>query len=62
MDFDDKARCDRFLAAMKAENEAASKPGGSVILPARYRRHRESHPKGLRYRLKPITAFGALQI
>ena len=33
MDFGDKARCDRFLAAMKAENVPASKPGGSVILP-----------------------------
>lgn len=33
MDFGTKARCDRFLAAMKAENIGASKPGGSVILP-----------------------------
>ena len=33
LDFGDKARCDRFLAAMKAENVAASKPGGSAILP-----------------------------
>ncbi|MBI3681765.1 MAG: DegT/DnrJ/EryC1/StrS family aminotransferase [Acidobacteria bacterium] len=32
-DFSTKARCDRFLAAMKAENVAASRPGGSVILP-----------------------------
>lgn len=34
LDFGGKARCDRFLAAMKAENVPASKPGGSVILPA----------------------------
>ena len=33
LDFGTKARCDRFLAAMKAENVPASKPGGSVILP-----------------------------
>jgi dTDP-4-amino-4,6-dideoxygalactose transaminase len=33
IDFATKARCDRFLEAMKAENVAASKPGGSVILP-----------------------------
>ena len=33
MDFTTKARCDRFLEAMKAENVAAGKPGGSVILP-----------------------------
>ncbi len=33
LDFGTKARCDRFLAAMKAENVTASKPGGSVILP-----------------------------
>ncbi len=33
VDFGNKSRCDRFLAAMKAENIAASKPGGSVILP-----------------------------
>ena len=33
MDSGTKARCDRFLASMKAENVAASKPGGSVILP-----------------------------
>lgn len=33
LDFGTKARCDKFLAAMKAENVPASKPGGSVILP-----------------------------
>ncbi len=33
LDFGNKSRCDRFLAAMKAENIPASKPGGSVILP-----------------------------
>jgi 8-amino-3,8-dideoxy-alpha-D-manno-octulosonate transaminase len=33
LDFGNKSRCDRFLAAMKAENITASKPGGSVILP-----------------------------
>lgn len=33
IDFLTKERADRFLAAMKAENVAASKPGGSVILP-----------------------------
>lgn len=33
LDFGTKARCDRFLAAMKAENVGASKPGGSVVLP-----------------------------
>jgi len=33
MDFGSKERCDKFLAAMKAENVAASRPGGSVILP-----------------------------
>ena len=33
LDFGTKDRCDRFLAAMKAENIPASKPGGSVILP-----------------------------
>jgi len=32
-DLGSKARCDRFLAAMKAENVTASRPGGSVILP-----------------------------
>jgi len=31
--FDSKARCDRFKAAMKAENVPVSNPGGSVILP-----------------------------
>ena len=31
--FDTKARCDRFRAAMKAENVPASNPGGSAILP-----------------------------
>lgn len=34
MDFGNKARRDRFLAAMKAENVPAGAPGGSVILPA----------------------------
>ena len=33
IDFATKARCDRFLALMKAENITANKPGGSVILP-----------------------------
>jgi len=33
LDFGTKARCDRFVAAMKAENVPATKPGGSVILP-----------------------------
>jgi len=33
MDFGTKARRDRFLAAMKAENVPGSAPGGSVILP-----------------------------
>jgi 8-amino-3,8-dideoxy-alpha-D-manno-octulosonate transaminase len=33
IDFATKDRCDKFLAAMKAENVLASKPGGSVILP-----------------------------
>ncbi|MCC6365563.1 MAG: DegT/DnrJ/EryC1/StrS family aminotransferase [Bryobacterales bacterium] len=33
LDFGAKERCERFLAAMKAENVAASRPGGSVILP-----------------------------
>jgi 8-amino-3,8-dideoxy-alpha-D-manno-octulosonate transaminase len=31
--FDSKATCDRFRAAMKAENVPASLPGGSAILP-----------------------------
>lgn len=33
IDFGTKERCDRFLKAMKAENIAATKPSGSVILP-----------------------------
>jgi 8-amino-3,8-dideoxy-alpha-D-manno-octulosonate transaminase len=33
MDFGNKDRRDRFIAAMKAENVPASAPGGSVILP-----------------------------
>ncbi len=33
MDFQTKARADRFLDLMKAENVLAAKPGGSVILP-----------------------------
>ena len=33
IDFGDKSRRDRFLAAMKAENVPAAGPGGSVILP-----------------------------
>ena len=33
LDLGTKARCDRFVAAMKAENVPATKPGGSVILP-----------------------------
>jgi 8-amino-3,8-dideoxy-alpha-D-manno-octulosonate transaminase len=31
--FPDKARCDRFKEAMKAEGVTASNPGGSVVLP-----------------------------
>ena len=31
--FDSKARCDRFKAAMKAENVPVGNPGGSVVLP-----------------------------
>ena len=31
--FDSKARCDRYIAAMRAENVPAGRPGGSVILP-----------------------------
>ena len=31
--FDTKAQCERFRAAMKAENVPASLPGGSAILP-----------------------------
>jgi 8-amino-3,8-dideoxy-alpha-D-manno-octulosonate transaminase len=31
--FDSKARCDKFSAAMKAENVPVGKPGGSVVLP-----------------------------
>ena len=33
LDFGSRERCEKFLAAMKAENIAASRPGGSVILP-----------------------------
>jgi 8-amino-3,8-dideoxy-alpha-D-manno-octulosonate transaminase len=33
LDFGTRQHCDRFLAAMKAENITASRPGGSVILP-----------------------------
>jgi 8-amino-3,8-dideoxy-alpha-D-manno-octulosonate transaminase len=33
LDFGTRARCEQFLAAMKAENIAATRPGGSVILP-----------------------------
>ena len=33
MDFGNKARRDRFLAAMKAENVPGAAPGGSVVLP-----------------------------
>jgi 8-amino-3,8-dideoxy-alpha-D-manno-octulosonate transaminase len=33
LDLGGKDRCDRFLAAMKAENVPASRPGGSVVLP-----------------------------
>ncbi len=33
LDFGTRALCDKFLAAMKAENVAATRPGGSVILP-----------------------------
>lgn len=33
MDFKTKARADKFLELMKAENVLAAKPGGSVILP-----------------------------
>ena len=31
--FDSKQKCDRFVAAMKAENVPAPKPGGSIVLP-----------------------------
>jgi 8-amino-3,8-dideoxy-alpha-D-manno-octulosonate transaminase len=31
--FDSKVRCDRFKAAMKAENVPVGNPGGSVVLP-----------------------------
>jgi 8-amino-3,8-dideoxy-alpha-D-manno-octulosonate transaminase len=31
--FDSKARCDKFAAAMRAENVPVGKPGGSVVLP-----------------------------
>ena len=33
MGFDSKAKCDRFKAAMKAENVPVGNPGGSVVLP-----------------------------
>lgn len=33
LDWKSRERCDRFVAAMKAENIPAAKPGGSVILP-----------------------------
>jgi 8-amino-3,8-dideoxy-alpha-D-manno-octulosonate transaminase len=33
VDFTTRARCDKFLAGMKAENVPAARPGGSVILP-----------------------------
>ena len=33
MGFESKAQCDRYRAAMKAENVPASNPGGSAILP-----------------------------
>lgn len=33
IDFGTRERCERFLAGMKAENVAATRPGGSVILP-----------------------------
>ncbi len=33
LDFGTRERCDRFVAAMKAENVGAGKPGGSAILP-----------------------------
>ena len=31
--FDSKERCDRFIAAMRAENVPVSRPAGSVVLP-----------------------------
>lgn len=31
--FDSQARCDKFSAAMRAENVSVGKPGGSVVLP-----------------------------
>ncbi|MBI4909776.1 MAG: DegT/DnrJ/EryC1/StrS family aminotransferase [Acidobacteria bacterium] len=33
LEFPTKAKCERFLSAMKAENVPAGRPGGSVILP-----------------------------
>jgi 8-amino-3,8-dideoxy-alpha-D-manno-octulosonate transaminase len=33
IDFGTRERCEKFLAAMRAENVPASRPGGSVILP-----------------------------
>jgi len=44
--FDSKARCDRYRAAMKAENVPASNPGGSAILPIQpYIEHKRTvHP------------------
>lgn len=44
--FDTKARCDRYRAAMKAENVPVSNPGGSAILPVQpYIEHKRTvHP------------------
>jgi hypothetical protein len=44
--FDTKERCERFRAAMKAENVPANLPGGSVILPVQphVRDKRTVHP------------------
>ena len=44
--FDSKAQCERFRAAMKAENVPASHPGGSAILPIEpYIEHKRTvHP------------------
>jgi 8-amino-3,8-dideoxy-alpha-D-manno-octulosonate transaminase len=44
--FDSKQRCDRFMAAMRAENVPVSKPAGSVVLPVQsYIEHKvTAHP------------------
>jgi 8-amino-3,8-dideoxy-alpha-D-manno-octulosonate transaminase len=44
--FDAKERCDKFIAAMRAENVPVGKPGGSVVLPVQpYIEHKVTvHP------------------